>query len=87
MLSARSPAKLIISGEHSVLYGQPAIAVAIDRYTTTVIKAYSNQSVINLNLLDLEYTASHSVEDLSKITKHLTVNCLCFLRWLILLAF
>ena len=50
MLTARAPAKLILSGEHSVLYVSPAIAFAINKYVYTTIKP----NVVNNNvLLDL----------------------------------
>ncbi len=34
-LTVQAPAKLILSGEHAVLYAQPALAMAVNRYTTT----------------------------------------------------
>lgn len=35
---SRAPGKLILSGEHAVVYGQPALATAVDRYITASLR-------------------------------------------------
>lgn len=37
------PGKIILSGEHAVVYGKPALAVAVDKYLTVVIKSCRNK--------------------------------------------
>ncbi len=37
-IKVRAPGKLILTGEHAVVYGNPAIATAINKYVTTTIK-------------------------------------------------
>lgn len=69
-LCARSPAKLIISGEHAVLYNQPALAMAINRYTTTTT-SWHNSPHIHFKLLDLAYAKSHTIEKLRRLTNNL----------------
>jgi mevalonate kinase len=38
-VKAIAPGKLILSGEHAVVYGQPAVAMAIDLCAETTIVA------------------------------------------------
>jgi len=67
-LTARAPGKLILSGEHSVVYGKPALAMAVNRYVTTTISSQSPSEVF-FDLLNLHYKRGHSLEKLRKL-KH-----------------
>jgi mevalonate kinase len=63
-ITARAPAKLILSGEHSALYGQPALAMAVDRLTETTLVWQPEQYSIAFYLLNLNYTAQLTLQKL-----------------------
>ncbi len=67
-LTVRTPAKLILSGEHAVVYGNPALAMAVNCYTETTIRgqAKSGSKNILFNLLNFRYHQEHSLSTLRR---------------------
>lgn len=58
-IQTQSPAKLILSGEHSVVYGQPAISLPIPLYSHCELNfAADSQTQINITLRDLHLEQS-----------------------------
>lgn len=76
---ARAPGKLIISGEHAVVHGQPAIAMAVNRYTTS-ITTWNRTPHINFKLLNLEYAKSLTMNTLSELRRRLQADYVAFLK-------
>lgn len=78
-LTARTPAKLILSGEHAVVYGQPAIAMAVDRYTTTTT-TWRDSPHIHFKLADLKYAKTITLQTLQRLTLQLQTDYRAFLN-------
>ena len=47
------PSKLIISGEHAVVYGKPALIIAVNKFLEASVSVTENES-INLVINDIE---------------------------------
>lgn len=68
ILAARSPAKLILSGEHSVLYGHEALAIAVNRYAESRISSHLLPKIV-FHFLNLDYARSFTLQALT-VLKH-----------------
>lgn len=65
-ISAQAPAKLILSGEHAVVYGQPALSLALNRYTKSTITR-NTPFHISFDLLGLNFKQRMTVTALKRI--------------------
>lgn len=70
VIRARAPAKIILSGEHAVVYGQPALAMAINRYTESRV-SWSTPLHFTFNLLGLDFKQKMTLEALKRVKRTL----------------
>jgi len=74
----QSPGKLILSGEHAVLYNNTGLAIAINQYTTVEI-SQNNKLQIKLTLEDLDYADNLTVTAMNKLNASVKQRYLQFL--------
>jgi hydroxymethylglutaryl-CoA synthase len=76
---ARAPGKLILCGEHAVVYGQPALAMAMDRYTEcTALSA--DDDAAHLNLYDINHSSAWTPEQLQRHAQEIQKRYALFLE-------
>lgn len=61
-----APGKLILSGEHAVVYGKPALAMAVNRYVVATVSQERLPQIL-FDLSDLAHRSRLSVSALSRI--------------------
>ncbi|MDF2529465.1 MAG: putative phopshomevalonate kinase [Gammaproteobacteria bacterium] len=78
-LTARAPAKLIISGEHAVVHGCPALAIAVNRYSDTTVSSHSMPHVL-FDLVNLPHKRQRTLKALRQLKSRLHNSYNAFLR-------
>ncbi len=66
IITCSSPSKIILFGEHSVVYGYPAIVAAISKRSFCQIESRDNNEIL-INLLDFKTQKKYSLLELNQV--------------------
>jgi mevalonate kinase len=78
-MKAISPGKLILSGEHSVVYGRPAVAMAIDRSVVATVEG-TDDGRVSFDLPDIGECDSFTMRTLRDFKRRAATNYRQFLE-------
>ena len=78
-MKTAAPGKIIISGEHAVVYGKPALVMAIDRFSHCQIEIIDSEEIV-LELPDLFFRQTKPIKDLNSIRERLDHQYQEFIR-------